>query len=205
MSDLFGDVSTLDTGERSVFDYYPTPAWMTRSLLHFHPAIKGATVLEPCSGGDAITTVLRAAGCPVVTNDLDPRHPALTHLDATKAALWLRQPFDRTGSIQWVITNPPFVDGLDILQLAVKKASVGVAFLLRKTFLEPTDDRGPWLMAHPPTRIIGQPRYSFRGTGSDSVSCDWMIWERTPDRSLPPFVIDYVADRRTRLLSQEIA
>lgn len=191
--DLFGDVSIIDTGERSDFDYYPTPGFMTRSLLHFHPAIGGSKVLEPCSGGDAITHVLRAANCEVVTNDFDPRHPAMTHADATTAAYWVTAP-----RVDWVITNPPFNLAIDILRHALEHADLGVAFLLRKTFLEPTDDRGPWLQAHPPTRAIGQPRYSFRGSGSDSVSCDWCIWERRPDRSLPPFVIDHVAERRTR-------
>lgn len=197
-TNLFGDVSTFDTGERNDFDYYPTPGWMTRSLLHFHPAIKGATVLEPCSGQDHITTVLRAAGCPVVTNDIDPRHPASLHLDATQGELWRLQPFDWTGCVEWVITNPPFNVAMPILERAWQHAAVGVAFLLRKTFLEPTDERGPWLSEHPPTRMIGMPRYSFRGTGSDSVSCDWYIWERRMAHARQPIVIDYVAERRTR-------
>jgi hypothetical protein len=193
--DLFGDVAVVDDGARNAYDYYPTPAWMTRSLLHHHPAIAGATVLEPCAGGDAISTVLRAAGCSVATNDIDRRHPSITHFDATALRYWLDLPAD---AFEWVITNPPFAEAMPILQGAFQAARIGVAFLLRKTFLEPTDERGPWLQAHPPTRVIGQPRYSFRGTGSDSVSCDWMIWERRPDRSLPPFVIDHVAERRTR-------
>jgi hypothetical protein len=192
--DLFGDVSVIDTGERSDFDYYPTPAFMTRSLLHFHPAIIGARVLEPCSGGDAITTVLRGVGCEVFTNDFDRRHPAMTHWNATSAEYWTTW----APRVDWVITNPPFNLAIDVLRHAVEHADVGVAFLLRKTFTEPTEDRGPWLQAHPPTRSIGEPRYPFRGSGSDSVSCDWYLWERRPDRTLPPFVIDYVAERRIR-------
>lgn len=193
---LFGDVSTIDTGDRSEFDYYPTPGFMTRSLLHFHPSICGSIVLEPCSGGDAITNVLRRAGCTVYTNDIDPRQPSMVTYDARTPEFWAayqpNYPFD------WVISNPPFTIALPILQQAVQHARVGVAFLLRKTFLEPTDDRGPWLQEHPPTRSIGEPRYSFRGAGSDSVSCDWYIWERSRDLSLPPFVIDYAAERRVR-------
>lgn len=193
MADLFGGVSTLDTGERSAYDYYPTPAWMTRSLLHFHPAISGATVLEPCSGGNAIVDVLEAARCVVFTNDIDRRHrQAMTHWNAESAEYWdVWAP-----AVDWVITNPPFTVALPILQGAVRHARVGVAFLLRKTFLEPTEARGLFLWTHPPTRLIGQPRYSFRGTGSDSVSCDWYVWERRPDRSLPPFVIDHAAEQR---------
>ncbi len=190
--DLFGSVSIADTGERNAYDYYPTPAEFTRSLLHFHPAIAGAIVLEPCAGAGAITRVLLEHGCGVSENDIDPRHSRPMVMDATEAAFW------RSIRTEWVVTNPPFNVAFQILQHAIKHADKGVALLLRKTFLEPTEERGPWLAANPPTRIIGMPRYSFRGTGSDSVSCDWMIWEKEPDRSLPPIVIDHVADRRLR-------
>lgn len=191
--DLFGGVSIADTGDRSALDFYPTPAFMTRSLLHFHPAIRRATVIEPCSGDGAIVRVLEAAGCTVWTNDLDRRHAADEAMDATEAAYWtLCAP-----PVDWVITNPPFNVALPILQHAVRHARVGAAFLLRKTFLEPTEERGPWLMAHPPSRIIGEPRYSFRGKGSDSVPCDWMIWLRERVPGLRPIEIDYHAETRT--------
>lgn len=193
MTDLFGGVSTLDTGDRSSYDYYPTPCFMTRSLLHFHPSIAGARVLEPCSGDGAIVRVLEKAGCLVLTNDIDPRHPAQSHHDATDPKYWAALPY-----VEWVITNPPFNVALPILQHAIAHATIGAAFLLRKTFLEPTDERGPWLAEHPPARLIGQPRYSFRGKGSDSVSCDWYIWLRHSGTWYDPFVIDHVAERRTR-------
>jgi hypothetical protein len=193
--DLFGDVTTIDTGERSDFDFYETPGFMTRSLLHFHPAIRGYRVLEPCSGRDAIATILRQADCDVLTNDFDVRQPAQTHFDATTREYWQHH----APAVDYVITNPPFNRAIDIVRLAVEHANVGVILLLRKTFLEPTEDRGPWLQAHPPTRVIGEPRYDFRRNGNtDSVSCDWMIWERWPNAALQPFVIDYVAERRTR-------
>lgn len=191
-TDLFGRVSLADDGERNAFDFYPTPAFMTRSLLHHHPGIAGSIVLEPCAGGGAIADVLRREfRCGVSEWDLDPRHGQPIG-DATSPAFW------RSILCDFVVTNPPFNVALPILQHALEHASVGVAFLLRKTFLEPTEDRGPWLMAHPPTRIIGMPRYSFRGTGSDSVSCDWMIWEKQRTVGLPAIVIDHVAERRVR-------
>ena len=191
--DLFGDVSTVDTGERSDHDFYETPGFMTRSLLHFHPSIRGSKVLESCSGRDAIVTILRVAGCDVYTNDIDPRHPAETHEDATLASYWSGAP-----CVDWVISNLPFEPAFGILPHALAHADVGVAMLLRKTFTEPTLERGPWLAKNPPTRTIGLPRWPFRGAGTDSVPCDWFIWERRPDRSLQPIVIDHAAERRTR-------
>lgn len=195
--DLFGDVAVTDSGLREDLDFYETPSWMTRSLLHFMREIRGGTrILECCSGRDAIANVMRRErGCQVLTNDVDPRHPAMTLCDATEASYW-RDHAPR--SIEWVVTNPPFNVAQQILEHAIQHAEVGVAFLLRKTFLEPTEDRGPWLQEHPPTMIIGQPRYSFRGKGNDSVSCDWMIWQRNPPAE-SPIIIDYVADARKEL------
>lgn len=60
--DLFDRPSTADTGQRNDFDFYETPAFMTRSLLHYHPLPSGSRILEPCAGDGAISRVLQAAG-----------------------------------------------------------------------------------------------------------------------------------------------
>lgn len=191
--DLFGQVSTADDGQRAQSDFYETPAWMTYALLRFHPAIRRARVLEPCSGRDAIVNVLLEYGCTVHTNDIDERHPSETHCDATRWSYWREE----APLTQWVITNPPFSVAYELVQHAQIHARDGVALLLRKTFMEPTEDRGSWLALHPPTRVIGLPRHNFRGEGSgDSVSCDWFIWERQPNPTQQPFVIDHVAKAR---------
>lgn len=192
--DLFDRPSTADTGTRSPFDYHETPRFMTASLLHHHPIRTDALILEPCAGDGAIVRALVDAGYRfIVTNDLDTRHQTDLHADATDFTLWAHSTL---GGVDWVITNPPFNVAFPILMQAERLARVGVAMLLRKTFLEPTIARGPWFSVHPPTRVIGLPRHKFRGTGSDSVAADWCIWEREPDRSLPPFVIDHEAKTR---------
>lgn len=192
--DLFGAVSMADTGARQDFDFYETPAWMTRALLHWMPAIRGNSVLECCAGRGAISKVLRDIGeCHVVDIDIDERHPDLDeYADMMLAASW-----DGAYVADWVVTNPPFKSAHAILQHAITHARIGVAFLLRKTFTEPTEARGPWLAAHPPRRIIGLPRANFRGKGTDSVPADWFIWLRDPDAFLlPPFIVDPEAESR---------
>lgn len=203
--DLFGNVSAIDDGGRNEFDFYPTPGWMTRSLLLHHPAIVGTRVLECASGNDAITIVMREeGGCWVATNDIDKRHPAETHFDATTAAFWKVAP-----QVDWIVTNPPFGIAFDMLQFALAH-SPGVAMLLRKTFLEPTEERGGFLMANPPTHVIGLPRHKFRqdSESQDSVSCDWMIWSPSRLVAMPAgarftqrFIIDAHAKGHTRRLT----
>lgn len=198
MIDLFGNRSLADTGARSEFDFYPTPAWATRSLLHYVPEIAGTLVLECASGDGAISDVLRDQyGCRVITNDLDPRHPSQWHFDATDHELWMYLGYDG-GFADWVVTNPPFNVAFPMVQHAVRMARVGVAFLLRKTFLEPTEERGEWLAYNPPSRTICLPRHNFRGEGTDSVPCDWFIWEKAPQRMSNPIAIDYRAKERSR-------
>lgn len=202
--DLFDRPSTADTGERNAHDLYETPAWMVASLLHFNPFPAGSRILEPCVGDGAIARLLRAAGYDVVTNDVDVRHAADFHHDATGPALW-QEP--ALTDIDFVVSNLPFVIAFRILEQSWLLARCGVALLLRKTFTEPTEQRGPWLAAHPPSRIIGQPRHSFRGKvgkrvgrvrQTDSVSTDWHIWNKhaTLIEAVSPFVIDHRAKER---------
>jgi hypothetical protein len=171
-TDLLGRPSKADTGQRNDHDFYETPEWMTAALLAHLPIAPGSTILEPCAGDGAIARVLTAAGHHVLTNDIDERHPGHLHYDAT-GPLWTVPELD---GVDWVISNPPFNVAFPILAQAFERSRVGVAFLLRKTFLEPTKERGPWLEKNPPAMTICLPRHSFRGKGSDSVSTDWFVW-----------------------------
>src|SRR5215218_186574 len=117
MSDLFDNVSTADTGERSELDFYETPKWMTRSLLAFIPGLAGKRVLECCAGNDAISVVLREeAGCTVFTNDINRLQPSQTHFDATETSYWAKH----APPVDYVVTNVAFNVAHAILQHAVK-------------------------------------------------------------------------------------
>jgi hypothetical protein len=168
---------------RRPLDQYFTPAGFTRVLLDRVPEIQGHHwILEPCSGQRDIADILDARlGRQTMTNDLDIRMPAAYHLDATKRETW---DLWSTGFMaDWVITNPPFNAAHQIVPQAVKFARVGVAMLLRLSWLEPTADREDFLSGYPPSQMIVLPRYSYTGNGkTDSVTSAWMIWHKqTPD------------------------
>lgn len=160
-------------------DYYPTHAAATHLLLA-HVPIDGQ-VLEPCAAEGGMATVL-AGGQHVTilnTNDIDPQFNTTWHSDARcrESAVW------QAGQPDWVVTNPPFSAAFPILQIAMEQARVGVAFLLRLSFLEPTQERGAWLADHADILkhiiILGQPRPSFTPDGkTDSVTAAWLVWDK---------------------------
>lgn len=174
-------------------DAYYTPTDAVHALMRRRPLIgkAGDVVVEPCVGGGAIAQPFRDRGCLVITNDLVPTVEADVHDDAQIVATWrelqMKADVDRIvrdghdsaifSAIDWVVTNPPFVAARPILKQAIAHARLGVAFFLRLSFLEPTEERGDWLAAHPPDDLFVLPRISFTGDGkSDSVTCAWMVW-----------------------------
>jgi hypothetical protein len=155
--------------KRRALDFYPAPEWATEALLERVPIV--GTVFEPCSGAGDMVRPLERAGVKVVTNDIDQARKTDTHFDARSLSAW-PQP-----GVDWTVTNPPFSDALAIVQNAIAGSRVGVAVLLRLSFLEPTEARQDLLRANPPTRLIVLPRISFTGDGkTDSVTCAWLVW-----------------------------
>ena len=163
---------------RRTLDNYPTPGQLTRALLT-RVSIEGV-VLEPCAGARQIADVLQSHALieRVLMNDINPAYGYDLRDNAAdpKAGIWRLQP-------DWVVTNPPFNQAMPILANAWDAALVGVAFLLRLSFLEPTNGRSAWLDAHAgylsDLVVFGSPRPSFTGDGrTDSATVAWMVWRR---------------------------
>lgn len=170
------EIRKEDGKPRRAGDAYMSAAGFVRPILPL--LAPGSTVIECCAGACDLVGPLREAGHTVITADVDPACAVDHHLDMTEAASWAK-----LAEPDWVISNLPFSRALAILRHAVERARVGVAVILRLTFLEPTTEgpeaRADWLEAHPLTKQIVLPRYSFTGDGKvDSVTCAWMIWER---------------------------
>jgi len=149
---------------------------------------KQLVICEPCAGEGAIIKAvnIELPNALIFSNDLvpDKSYPVLNHLDATKIASYNQMKRESNiEKIDWVITNPPFEHAFEILKASYNSVEIGVALLLRLTFLEPTKSRGEWLTEHPPTSlyILGSPRPSFTNNGStDSTTCAWMVWLKNP-------------------------
>jgi hypothetical protein len=155
---------------RRVNDRYLSPPMATSALMQAYPEICGELLIDPCCGDGRMARQLVHRFLSVRLNDIDPAAMADFHEDATDPmALW-----SRFGS-GWAITNPPFNRAAKMVPQALDHG-LFIAFLLRITFLEPTEDR-QWLARRPPTAILILPRIDFIGAGqTDSAPCAWMIW-----------------------------
>jgi hypothetical protein len=187
-------------------DFYATARWMTQALLRRCPltnlSLWNGRLVEPCCGDGAIVLAL-PSDLDVLTNDVVARGGMLPEflLDATLPETWAA--FARTGKLDAAVTNPPFNEALAIVQQAYSAVEIGVVMLLRLSWLEPTEDRGPWLQTHPPTRVIVMPRYDFRGDGkTDSVCAAWMLWAKRPYFCDPGIEV-VTKGERDELIAQE--
>lgn len=175
---------------RKALDNYPTHSSLARQLLGllasagYFRTFKLA--FEPCAGAGQLARPLRNSFTEVFTNDVNRMYGADFHFDATKYRNWRSVP-----KTEWVITNPPFTNALPIIENSLVHARVGVAMLLRLTYLEPTRKKSPlapyprstfWEDSKDSLRFmipVGSPRPSFTRDGrKDSVTVAWFVWDK---------------------------
>ncbi|MFB2832927.1 hypothetical protein [Floridanema evergladense] len=170
-------------------DFYPTPAQLTKELLK--RVVISGTVFECCAGDGAIAKELKATHLnslrkskikKVFTNDIVEHN---CDCDFQENATFPENWKDNNWQYDWVITNPPFTRAPDIIPLAWDNCHVGIAMLLRLTYLEPAGNRGEWLQENSKYLtdliIFGQPRPSFTENGStDHCTTAWFIWQKAP-------------------------
>ena len=165
---------------RAPLDRYDTPRAATEALLHHVPEIKGDSLFDPCCGDGRMAERLRSRFAQVMTNDIDTRTPAQQHGDLRHGSIW--------KPATWIVSNPPFGLVGDALFGALGHAQVGVAMLARLSVLEVCKGR-ELLAEHPPHKLVVLHRsvLKFRGPGSDSVTCAWLVWSKEA-LSGPPIV-----------------
>jgi len=186
-------------------DFYPTPPWATRALIHHAlPACVGSSaelgrIWEPACGEGHISRVLREYTDWVHATDIFDYG---AHQDRVLDFLIPPNPpsaWNATGdyaAMDWIITNPPFTDDLaeKFILRALDIARVGVAMFVRCQFLEGVGryeaifrDRPPTLLAFFAERVnLCKGRWD--PDGSTATAYCWLIWveDRPP---LPPFWI----------------
>jgi hypothetical protein len=164
------------SNDRVNLDFYETPIWQTQVLVNL-VTIDGFC-FEPCVGNGKIIEALPTCGLRSwCSNDIDHRRTADTHGDART-----KMPWDYSVLFDWTVSNPPFVGAIEILEHALQHSRIGVALLLRLSFLEPTAKRAKLLSENPPSLVIVLPRtrYNPDSDSVDTVTTAWMVWYTNP-------------------------
>lgn len=178
---------------RPLFEY------LTRCAVDFPDILScfdfGRAIVEPCVGGGALVDGLakywHGTDRDVITGDF--RDVAADWqgdwTSRPKHWRWNRDVKARLAGAGLVLTNPPFSLAREIVEASWRHCPrATVAILQRSGFYEPTDDRGDWLRAHNPDRIVIGRCEFFRPDGSsagkgDSTAYEWYVWG--PNRQGP--------------------
>lgn len=177
---------------RADCDFYPTPAWVTRSIV---PYLGGhlpvdlimraapLTFLEPAAGdGALIKAVIEMAPWAASAWSFCEIRPvayqalaAAGHKPVGPDYLSAHPPKELYSV---AITNPPFVLCEQFARKMRKEAHV-VALLTRLNFLG-SQKRAQWMREDTPSVYVLSKRPSFTGGGTDSTEYCWMIWSGEP-------------------------
>jgi hypothetical protein len=165
-------------------DYFPTPPWATRALLRhlFGPAPGLAcdqSCWEPaCGEGHMVRALEEWFGGAVIATDIADYGAQDEICDFTEDRWKPILPVD------WIITNPPFARAEAFIERALRLAYVGVAMLVRTSFLEGAGrhDRVFRPGATPPSEIlqfaerVPMVKGRLDRHASSATSYCWLVW-----------------------------
>ena len=159
----------------SSLDFFPTPPWATRALTEWMVKVfqwKMDTVWEPACGEGHMARALAEAFREVYASDVHDYGAG-----DVGDFLW-----PTTRRADWVITNPPFRLADQFITKAIEVADVGVAMLVRTSFLEGAARYHSLFRRTPPTQIVQfverVPMYRGRlvENGTTATAYCWLIW-----------------------------
>jgi hypothetical protein len=162
----------------NIAEDFPTPEWATRALMKYgiRGSVRTLICLEPASGNGHMVRVLRGYFDTVRGSDA---------FNDTCGDIrdFLADPYP-TNWFDWVITNPPYRFSQEFFHEALRVARIGVALLLRTTWVEGVGRYNKIFRQSPPTIIL---QFSERvpmvaGTvnpdASTATAYAWFIWHK---------------------------
>lgn len=174
-------------------DFFPTPPWATRALCeHVLKAagyrIDRQTVLDPACGEGHMARPLAEYFAVAYASDIHDYG-----FSKTDDFLF---PGGDPGEDDWIITNPPFRLGAQFIEKALSTARVGVAMLVRTSFLEGIKRHAELFKPHPPefiaqfTERVPMVKGRVDAKASSATAYCWITWRAAAaaDREPPQFV-----------------
>jgi hypothetical protein len=161
-------------------DNFPTPPWATRALLEHVIADAGPfrkqSCLEPACGVGHMAKPLKEYFGKVKASDIHA-------YGYGSVADFLTAPLE-AGSVDWVITNPPFRLAEDFIKRALIGARYGVAILARTVFIESVGRYREIFEQTPPTKFaqfterVPMVKGRLDRKASTATGYAWIVWEK---------------------------
>lgn len=161
-------------------DDFPTPPWATRALIEHiitdRHDISKMRCLEPACNRGFMSMVLEEYFGEVQSFDVYP----YGYGDVKD---FLEAPY-ATGSVDWVITNPPFRLGEAFILKSLNIARRGVAMLTRTVFIESVGRYERIFTKHPPTKFaqfterVPMVKGRLDKKASTATGYCWLVWEK---------------------------
>lgn len=170
---------------RDSLDDFPTPPWATRALLEhvIGPDVGNLTCLEPACGAGHMARTLQEYFFQVDASDIE-------NYGFGGKVDFLR--WSSKKKYDWVITNPPFRLAEQFILQSLEIAKVGVAMLVRTTFIE-SSGRYQRIFSKRPPKTFAQfvervPMIKGRldPKASTATGYCWLVWQAEP--SVPELV-----------------
>lgn len=161
-------------------DDFPTPPWATRALLeHVIGAaaeLRQQSCLEPACGVGHMAKVLAEYFGQVKRADIHDYAYGDVR-DFLKGPLVV-------GSLDWVITNPPFRLAEEFVLRALQIARKGVAILARTVFIESVGRHERLFRVYPPAKFaqfterVPMVKGRLDRKASTATGYGWLVWEK---------------------------
>jgi hypothetical protein len=166
-------------------DFFPTPPWATRALLHHVIAGANGTCWEPAAGEGHMAEVLRE-------HFTEGVHASDVHDYGRGYAIG---PFAGRGDVpqaeatcpfkpDWIITNPPFNLAINFAMRGIVEARRGVALLVRSNWAEGGARYHTLFRRYPPAFIaqfaerVPMVKGRWDPAASTATSYAWFVWDR---------------------------
>jgi len=171
---------------------FPTPPWATRAFLnHVLPAaLHDKTCWEPAANRGFMVRPLQERFGNVIGSDLHDYGVGFPMVDFLTGPT----PADHGQRVDWIITNPPFNLAEEFVQRALCVVNVGVAFILRSSWMEGKgrherlfNPRPPSVIAQHTERVpMVQGRLDRKAV--TQMPYAWFVWEQNPQKAGTEFV-----------------
>ena len=165
------------TEDRDSLDDFPTPPWATRALIEhvIGTELKHLTCLEPaCWAGHMARPLIEYFGS-VEASDI-------TFYNFGAVADFLLSNSDEQWD--WIITNPPFRLAEHFIAHALTKARIGVAVLVRTTFIESVGRYNRLFSVKPPAVFaqfverVPMVKGRLDKSASTATGYCWLVWRQ---------------------------